>query len=239
MAGITTDIVVIYNRYYVYCNNILVTIHLSNFVTNTGQNMQEYLYTNIYRILENGQQSISGITRQLKGEGVDAHRLILTGYLRALRDLDKLDEVDIPPSKVYMLSKSIDDTREDIYSIIGNHLISLDYDARFPIAVYIVSELFERPVFQEEFKLMGINPTHIKQCLDLPTCVVGESSDKDLKQLRTSITRIAIPSSDPAYQIVKENDKTVQLATHILVEIIKDVVSISGLVPKTKQTKLW
>ncbi|MHC1576684.1 MAG: hypothetical protein ACXQTE_04955 [Methanosarcinaceae archaeon] len=200
--------------------------------------MSENLQTNIYRILENGQQSISGITRQLKEEGFDTHRLILTGYLRALRDLDKLDEVDIPPSKVYMLVKAIEYPQEDIYSIIGNHLISLDYDARFPVAVYIVSELFERPVFREEFKLMGINPTHIKHCLDLPACVVGESSDKGLKQLRNLITRIAIPSSDPAYRIVKENDEIVQVATHVLVEIVKDVVSISGLVPKTKQTKL-
>lgn len=51
---------------------------------------------------DQNQQSISGITRELQIRGYPEHRLVVTGYLRALHDLDYLDEIQISPSKIYM-----------------------------------------------------------------------------------------------------------------------------------------
>ena len=70
--------------------------------------MQEHndLSVEIYNLLKDGRQlSISGITRELKARSLNEHRLIVTGYLRALHDLDCLNEFDLSPSKIYTLKK--------------------------------------------------------------------------------------------------------------------------------------
>ncbi|WNY26704.1 hypothetical protein MsAm2_04770 [Methanolapillus ohkumae] len=68
--------------------------------------MQEHinLSVEIFDLLKDGRQlSISGITRELKKRGIHEHRLIVTGYLRALNDLKRLNEFDLSPSKIYTL----------------------------------------------------------------------------------------------------------------------------------------
>ncbi|MCL2863609.1 MAG: hypothetical protein FWE54_05975 [Methanimicrococcus sp.] len=73
--------------------------------------MQEHndLSTEIYDLLKGGRQlSISGITRELKARNLNEHRLIVTGYLRALHDLDCLNEFDLSPSKIYTLKNTGD-----------------------------------------------------------------------------------------------------------------------------------
>ncbi len=67
--------------------------------------MSEQFYSILIEILAQKQLSISSIARELKKNGYDQHRLILTGYLRALHDMGYLEELDIPPSKVYFLKK--------------------------------------------------------------------------------------------------------------------------------------
>ena len=70
--------------------------------------MQEHinLSVEIYNLLKNGRQlSISGITRELESRKMKEHRLIVTGYLRALKDLDQINEFDLSPSKIYMLKE--------------------------------------------------------------------------------------------------------------------------------------
>lgn len=56
-------------------------------------------------IKEKNQLSISGITRELNKLGIIEHRLIITGYLRALRDLNIINEVTIKPAKIYIFKK--------------------------------------------------------------------------------------------------------------------------------------
>ncbi|WP_338103170.1 hypothetical protein [Methanolapillus millepedarum] len=68
--------------------------------------MQEHvnLSVEIDDLLKDGRQlSISGITRELKKRGINEHRLIVTGYLRAMNDLNRLNEFDLSPSKIYTL----------------------------------------------------------------------------------------------------------------------------------------
>ncbi|MDL5503493.1 MAG: hypothetical protein QSU88_09780, partial [Candidatus Methanoperedens sp.] len=64
--------------------------------------MSEY-YNILTKVMANKQMSISSIARELKKNGYDQHRLILTGYLRALHETGYAEELDIPPSKVYVL----------------------------------------------------------------------------------------------------------------------------------------
>ena len=69
--------------------------------------MEEKLNLKLFELLEGRQLSISGLSRELKAGGIDEHRLILTGYLRALRDLNILEEFEVPPSKIYALPEKI------------------------------------------------------------------------------------------------------------------------------------
>jgi len=65
--------------------------------------MEEKLNSKLLELLEGRQLSISGLSRELKARGIEEHRLVLTGYLRALRDLNILEETEVPPSKIYAL----------------------------------------------------------------------------------------------------------------------------------------
>ena len=195
------------------------------------------LYEKIHEILDGRQLSISGITRELRDKGFNEHRLVLTGYLRALRDLDKLNEVEIPPSKVYTHVDN-EELFEDIYSLIAIHLRNLDLDIRVPVGVFTMSALFKRPVFNCELNLAGLNQKHIMKYLESPDCIVRESKDKNLKEFRGDISKIDVPLSDIAYEATGNDEHVVTLANEMLLEMLKDVVDISGLVPKTKQTKL-
>ena len=195
------------------------------------------LYEKIHEILDGRQLSISGITRELRDKGFNEHRLVLTGYLRALRDLDKLNEVEIPPSKVYTHVDN-EELFEDIYSLIAIHLRNLDLDIRVPVGVFTMSALFKRPVFNCELNRVGLNQKHIMKYLESPDCIVRESKDKNLKEFRGDISKIDVPLSDIAYEATGNDEHVVTLANEMLLEMLKDVVDISGLVPKTKQTKL-
>lgn len=212
-------------------------IDLSKFVINIYI-MPETLYSKINRILEGRQLSISGITRELKTEGFTEHRLVLTGYLRALRDMGMLNETEIPPSKVYTRIDSVEEKSKDIYSMICSNLRDLELDFRLPVGVYIISSLFHRPVFRKELTLIGLNLNNIKKYLESANSIVLESTDKNLKKYRSEITRIDIPQADPAYEIAENNEKIVKMANNVLIDMLKDEIDISGLTPKTKQTKL-
>ncbi|MCG7852427.1 MAG: hypothetical protein MIO92_07880 [Methanosarcinaceae archaeon] len=200
--------------------------------------MPDYLYTKINEILEDRQLSISGITRELKTGGFNEHRLVLTGYLRALRDMKKINEIEIPPAKVYSRTETAEEPFGDIYSLINSHLRYLEPNIRVPVAVYMISALLKRPCFKHELTLVGLNQNHIKKCLETENSMVRESVDTDLKEYRSDVTRIKIPPSDPAYEITDNNEQFMQVASNVLFGILKDVVDTDGLIAKTKQTKL-
>ena len=200
--------------------------------------MPEKLYDQINEILRNGPLSISGITRELRTRGIAEHRLMLTGYLRALRDLKKISEAEIPPSKVYTKKEDLDNPNADIYSLIAVQIKSIDYEIRLPVAVYLISTLFKRPVFRQELKLAGINTSNLKHDLEDDEFLIRESEDNNIRKYRTEITKIDIPVNDPAYEIVNISKRLVQISGNVMAEILKDVVDMNGLVPKTQQTKL-
>ena len=222
--------------------------------------MEENLNLKLLELLEGRQLSISGLSRELKAGGIDEHRLILTGYLRALRDLNILEEVEVPPSKIYSLPEKVEEylpekieestsekgkdqkhselsDSEDIYSIFRTQLLRIDLDLRIPVGVYVVSRLFERPCFRKELKLMGITQKHLDQYLEKPG-MVWELPDSHLKKARSEITRIEIPQDDPAYGIRENKEELTRPANEVLAGLIKHSIDLEGLVAKSKQTTL-
>ncbi|MCS3924175.1 hypothetical protein [Methanosalsum natronophilum] len=200
--------------------------------------MVDKLYATINEILKHKSLSISGITRELRSRGCAEHRLVLTGYLRALKDLNKIEESDIPPAKVYTRKEDINKQDVNIFSLLSLNLKQVEYEKRWPIAVYILSNLFKRPVFKQELKLVGINITNPKIDFKTNEFYIKESDDTNLKKYRDEITKISIPSNDEAYEIMYLSELLVQACNIIMAEMIKDVVEINGLIPKTQQTKL-
>jgi hypothetical protein len=214
--------------------------------------MEEKLNLKLLELLEGRQLSISGLSRELKAGGIEEHRLILTGYLRALRDLKILDEIEVPPSKIYALPEKIKEPlsekgkelrspelsySEDIYSIFRTQLLKIDLDMRIPVGVYVVSRLFERPCFRRELKLIGITQKHLDQYLEKPG-IVCEAPDAYLKKARADITKVEIPPDDPAYEIRENREEVAKLANEVLAGLIKHRVDLEGLVAKSKQTTL-
>lgn len=214
--------------------------------------MAEKLNLKVMELLDGRRLSISGLTRELKAEGIEEHRLVLTGYLRALRDLGLLDEVEVPPSKIYALPEKSKDplsekgresrpadssNPEDLYLIFRNQLLKIDLDFRIPVGVYVISRLFERPCFRRELKLVGITQKHLDQYLEKPG-IVCEAADSHLKKSRADITKIEIPTDDPAYEIRENREEVTRLANEVLAGTIKNKIDLEGLVAKSKQTTL-
>ncbi|MGB9938415.1 hypothetical protein [Methanosarcina sp.] len=214
--------------------------------------MEDKLNFKLLELLEGRRLSISGLSRELKARGIDEHRLVLTGYLRALRDLKILEETEVPPSKIYALpektteplSEKGKDPRspelydpQEIYSTLRAQLLKISLDSRIPVGVYVVSRLFERPCFRRELKLIGITQKHLEQYLEKPG-IVCEAQDAHLKKARADITKIEIPPDDPAYEIRENREEITRLANEVLAGLIKHRIDLEGLVAKSKQTTL-
>ncbi|HPP45052.1 MAG TPA: hypothetical protein PK446_04615, partial [Methanomassiliicoccaceae archaeon] len=108
----------------------------------------------IYDILRTEGMSISALSRALEERGVSIHRLILTGYLRALTDLNELKEKEVPPAKIYIPVRAKD---KDVYELVGQHARSIcSGDEADRLILYALNRLFKRPVFQEELKHAGV-----------------------------------------------------------------------------------
>jgi hypothetical protein len=211
--------------------------------------MEKKLNLKLLELLEGRQLSISGLTRELKVDGIDEHRLVLTGYLRALRDLKILEEIKVPPSKIYYLPEKINESlsqkgkdirtsdSEDVYSIFRTQLLKIDLELRIPVGVYVVSRLFERPCFRKELKLIGITQKHLDQYLEKPS-LVCEVPDTRLRKARADITKIEIPTGNPAYEIREYGEEVTRLANEVFVGLIKHIINFEGLLAKSKQTTL-
>ena len=188
--------------------------------------MSQY-YNILTEMLSQKQMSISSIARELKKSGYEQHRLILTGYLRALHDLGYLEEIDIPPSIVYTFNANM---KRDIYTVLKERLKDMDASERLEVAVFLLSTLLHRPVFRYELELLGIEAQRTK--------TVKESRDSRLKEHRASVTRIKIPNDDPAFEISGDMSNLMVKGNEILIEIINELIDLEGLKAKFQQTRL-
>src|SRR5256885_335051 len=77
-----------------------------------GRNLKDL----VVAYLREQERSISSLTKRLKQDGYNFHRLFVTGYLKALADAGILREKDIPPSKVYSTSAH---REPNLYELVG------------------------------------------------------------------------------------------------------------------------
>jgi len=135
-------------------------------------------------------KSISAIHRDLQERKVDVHRLILTGYLRALTDLKIVKEMDVPPSKVYTPARQRD---PDIYEAVGDTarriMPAADADR---LILYSLLKLFNRPVFLEELRAAGVKAS-------IGHVVTPEKRAEAKNFLKKG--KIKVPDSSPAFTL--------------------------------------
>jgi DNA-binding HxlR family transcriptional regulator len=186
------------------------------------------LKATIMRELEKDDRSISSLYRTLLDDGFKIHRLVLTGYLKAMEDMRVLKAKEIPPSKVYSISLS---AAKDIYQSIGEYCRNMDVpDQRRPaIGLYVMQKLFRRPVFLGEMRRAGFTG-------DIEEIAVGVSSEERLEAKKMLAKRgHKLPQRDPAYRINKKYDKEFdEIIPHLLLQRFE----ASSLAVDTKQTTL-
>ncbi|MCK4937521.1 MAG: hypothetical protein KAR85_02840 [Methanosarcinales archaeon] len=190
--------------------------------------MSEKFFTTVLNLLKDRQLSISGISRELKNNGYDQHRLIITGYLRALYDVGFLEELEIPPSKVYTYNHRRQEN--DIYIMLEDRLREVDSEFRFPVAVHILSSLFNRPCFRYELNLLEVTPK--------ASLYVRESNDERLKEYREDITRFDIPASDKAYEMNGADVNIISKSGEVIFGIMKEKVNLTGLRSRYQATRI-
>ena len=181
----------------------------------------------IYEILKTEGMSISALSRALEEQGVSIHRLILTGYLRALTDLNELKEKEVPPAKIYIPAKA---KEKDVYELVGEHArnISSGNDADHLI-VYALYRLFKRPVFFEELKHAGVkNPGNFR-------LAEGDERNEAMRILRR--LKWKVPETSPAY--VADPPEDAMLLENLLCNILCEKLDYAALVSESKQTKLF
>lgn len=166
-------------------------------------------------------KSISALSKDLEDRGVKIHRLIITGYLRALTDQGILREREIPPSKIYQPVKPVQET---IYDAVTKSCRNLSNDAD-ELILYVLNRLFKRPIFESELKDCGI------------TRPIGKvASDHDINESRKVLKRAGnIGISQKAVFPEKQfPEKYYEVLTDLAIE----TRGSRHLVMETRQTKL-
>ncbi len=178
--------------------------------------------------LKNEDKSISSLHRLLKDEGYDIHRLILTGYLRAMEDMNVLKAKEIPPSKVYSMPARTD---LNIYEAVGVYCNEQDMmaDERKSLAIYGLQRLFHRPVFLEELERTGLGA--------ITGSGVKKVSSEERMEIKKILNKRGIKTryNDPAY---RSTNKYEDEFNDMLIYLIVNRFTVNRLVIDTKQTKL-
>jgi DNA-binding HxlR family transcriptional regulator len=182
----------------------------------------------IFSYLKDKETSISGLSRALEKDGYKVHRLVLTGYLKALADVGMLKQKEIPPSKVYTVTSSSD---KSIYEVVREKCRSLEIDDKEAATVgcYILQNLFRRPIFLQEIRQFGLGDTVLAKR------ITGEERSEARKKLTQNGFRL--PTNDPAYLVDQEKDYE-EAMDWILHTILIEEFKAQGLLMGPKQTKL-
>ena len=180
----------------------------------------------VLEVLKKDAASISGVSRELAERGIKLHRLELTGYLKALADMNVLKEKDIKPAKVFSLSS----TREkNLYELIGQSSANnaLTADERATLASYCLQKLFKRAVFDMEVRRCGLDGL-----------VDGRrASQEERAEAKIVLSRMGykIPNSDVPIIVEKDLD---QQFLSVLAEVVIERFNARSYVKETVQTKL-
>ena len=166
-------------------------------------------------------KSISALSKDLEDRGIKMHRLIITGYLRALTDQGILREREVPPSKIYQTVKV---PQENIYEAVGRSCRNLTDDAD-ELILYVLNRLFKRPIFDTELRATGI------------TRPIGRlASDHDVNESRKVLKRAGniVPSQKAFFPLKEFQDRYYD----VLADLALETRGGRHLVMETRQTKL-
>lgn len=166
-------------------------------------------------------KSISALAKDLEAAGIKHHRLILTGYLRALTDMNILREKEVPPSKVYIPLRSLPD---NLYQSVGKSVSKMASDKEGAV-LYVLYRLLKRPIFESELRMAGSFQIAGRQ-------VDAQTLAECKKVLRRGGN--VIPG-EAAYEPVKEYP---ELYADVLTDILLETKDSRHLVMETKQTRL-
>jgi DNA-binding PadR family transcriptional regulator len=180
----------------------------------------------ILGILSRDPASISGVSRELEARGVKMHRLELTGYLKALADLNILNEKEIKPSKVFSISGS---GHRSFHEMIGDacNLLAPTPDERATLAAYCLQRVFRRAVFALE----------VRRC-EVDGVVVGrKATGEERAEAKTILVRLGykVPNSDTPTVVEQDLD---QQYSKVLAHVLTERFNMSPMVKETTQTKL-
>jgi len=187
---------------------------------------EEDLRRTIYEILGSEGKSISALSKELEKRGFKIHRLVLTGYLRALADIRLLREYEVPPAKLYIPAKT---QEKDIYSIIGEKARTIASGEKAnALILYTLCKLFKRPIFEDELKRAGVEDR-------MPGRIATTEERQEAKKV-LSKAGWKIPDSVKAYLIEDETLK--EASDEIIKMIVLDFFDAWHMVKETTQTKL-
>ncbi|AGI47895.1 hypothetical protein TALC_00900 [Thermoplasmatales archaeon BRNA1] len=166
--------------------------------------------------------SISSLDKKLAEMGIKDHRLILTGYLRAMTDLGYLRMKDVPPSKIYVPAKKLPESVYQSVDRLSRTYAGKDTDE---IVLYVLYRLFKRPVFELELRMAGT----MRPVGNPADAAAVEEGRKILKKSGNVVPtgNAYVPSKD----YVDEYEE-------ILAQITIENLDANHLVMKTKQTRL-
>lgn len=153
------------------------------------------------------------------------HRLTLTGYLRAMTDLNILKEKDVPPAKIYTPVKG---KERDIYLKITEQAKLITKDRSADLTLFALFKLFRRPIFKEELERAGV----------LDSAPGIQARDEEIVEARKFMMKIGfkIPTSSKAYVPIDEGLEGDYQT--LLTQILINDAEATFLVRETKQTKL-
>ncbi len=170
--------------------------------------------------------SISGLVRKLKARGIEMHRLILTGYLKALSDAGVVRERAIPPSKIFTPVVPRETTIYEALSAACDE-VGIDRRRAAAVCVYALERLFHRPVFRRELSEMRLTETP----------ELRNAQPQIAAEARRLLAKAGyrIPESEPAYTAEGDYEKEfVAVVTSALYSSFR----IAHLALDTKQTTL-
>jgi len=184
----------------------------------------------IFEELEKGDKSISTLHRALTESGQKVHRLVLTGYLKAMEEMGILSSREFPPSKVYSISSTAE---KDIYETVKEISLRDDIvpkEARSEIVLYFLQKLLKRPIFESELVRAGVDKE--------PEMFASKIANEERLDLKKLLARrgIKLPLKEQAFTIKEVNyDKEYDM---MLQQAFLTKFKASTLAIDTKQTKL-
>lgn len=101
------------------------------------------------------EKSISGLQKSLEEKGRSLHRLVLTGYLKAMVDSGLLREKEIKPSRIYSVNQS---GSRDIYDLVGLAVTRMGSEDSGGDTLLVLNYLFNRPIFARELERCNVDP---------------------------------------------------------------------------------